>query len=344
MYENYSILFVDDEINILSSLRRALLEEEYTCHFAESATRAMDILKQKQIHIIITDMRMPEMNGLELLKHVEANYPSVIKLVLSGYTQLTQVLATINQVDIFNFITKPWTLEELIVVIHKALDHYILQEENAKYKALLETKNQSYQNILKSIDDVVDNARKSADLLRIISNEMLYFGKNFTPLDRTLYHSILSKQYEIYSVLSKAITLDRKAYGSTLLQLQLSELLQKLFPEAKTDNRVVAESTVIVNLQMLDAILSSIIILFQEEFTQNGLYVSFQTTGIFTLSLITKFTDTASPMRKNGMTIIDAKIAYIHNIVSKIYDLCFITLQILNKDGNLVVSFSFEEQ
>ncbi len=95
---------------------------------------------------------------------------------------------------------------------------------------------------------------------------------------------------------------------------------------------------------MLDAILSSIIIIFQEEFTQNGLYVSFQTTGIFTLSLITKFTDTASPMRKNVMTIIDAKIAYIHNIISRIYDLCFITLQILNKDGNLVVSFSFEEQ
>lgn len=109
------------------------------------------------------------------------------------------------------------------------------------------------------------------------------------------------------------------------------------------NHRIVAEITVFVNLQMLDAILSSIIILFQEEFAQNGLTVSFQTTSKFTLSLITKVTASASPKRKNGLTVIDAKIASIHNIVSKIYDLCFITLQILNKDGNLVVSFSFEE-
>ena len=344
MYENYSVLFVDDEINILSSLRRGLLEEEYNCHFAESAMRAIDILEQKTIHVIITDMRMPEMNGLELLKHVEANYPSVIKLVLSGYTQLTQVLATINQVDIFNFVTKPWSLEELIVIIQKALDHYILQEENAKYKALLETKNQSYQNILKRIDEVVDHAKKSTEMLRAISNEMLKFGKDFTPLDRTIYHSIFSKQYEIYNTLSKAVTLDRKAYGSSQLQLQLTEFIQKQFPNAIIDNRLVSESTVMVNLQMLDAIISSIIILFQEEFTQNGLYVNFGSTSKFSISIISKNVAVESTKRNNGMTVFDAKIAYIQNIVTEIYDLCFITLQILSKGDNLVFGFSFEEQ
>jgi DNA-binding NtrC family response regulator len=56
MYESDSVLFVDDEINILSSLRRGLLEEEYTCHFAESAIHAMEFLEQKKIHVLITDM------------------------------------------------------------------------------------------------------------------------------------------------------------------------------------------------------------------------------------------------------------------------------------------------
>ena len=341
MYESYSILIVDDEINILNSLRRGLLEEEYNCHFAESAARAMDYLDQKKIHVLITDMRMPDMNGLELMKHVEANYPSVVKIVLSGYTQLPQVLATINQVDIFNFITKPWSIDELIVIIRKALDYYMLQEENAEYKTLLETKNQSYQNILKRIDDVVDNAKKSADLLRSISIEMLNFGKDFTSQERTLFHEIFSKQYEIYDILSKSVTNVRKEYGSIQLQQILSDQLRERFPEAVIDNRPIVESTVLVNKQMLDAIISSILILFHDDFTQNGLYVNFLNTDKFTLSLISKDAYAQAAKRNNGITVIDAKMAYFLNIVNTIYDLCLITLQILSKDGNLVVGFSF---
>ena len=341
MYESYSVLFVDDEINILSSLRRGLLEEEYNCYFAESGIRAMEYLEQKKIQVLITDMRMPGMNGLELLKHVEANYPSVVKLVLSGYTQLPQVLATINQVDIFNFITKPWSIDELIVIIRKALDYYILQEENRNYKALLETKNQSYQNILKRIDDVVDNAKKSTDLLRSISTEMLHFGKDFSSQERALYHEIFTMQYNIYDVLSKSISLERKEYSSTYLQQKLSEQLRELFPQALYDNRPIVESSVLVNKQMLDAIISSILILFHDDFTRNGLYVTFLNADKFTLSFISKAAFTETAIGNNGMTVIDAKMAYILNIVNKIYDLCLITLQILNKDGNLVVGFSF---
>lgn len=341
MYENYSVLFVDDEINILSSLRRGFLEEEYNCYFAETGIRAMEYLEQKNIHVVITDMRMPGINGLELLKHVEANYPSIVKLVLSGYTQLPQVLATINQVDIFNFITKPWSIDELIVIIRKALDYYILQEENTKYKTLLETKNQAYQNILKRIDDVVDNAKKSADLLHSISTEMLTFGKDFNTLERSLFHDIFAKQYEIYNVLSKSVSLERKEYGSTQLQQKLSEQLREIFPEAVIDHRPVIENTVLVNKQMLDAIISSILILFHDDLTQNGLYVTFLNTDKFTLSFISKAACSEAAKRNNGITVIDAKMAYILNIVNKIYNLCLITLQILNKDGNLVVGFSF---
>jgi YesN/AraC family two-component response regulator len=341
MYESYSVLFVDDEINILSSLRRGLLEEEYSCHFADSGIKAVEILNQKKIHVIVTDMRMPEMNGLELLKHVEANYPSIIKLVLSGYTQLPQVLATINQVDIFNFITKPWSIDELIVILRKAIDYYILQEDNTRYKTLLETQNQSYQNILKRIDEVVDNSKKSADLLRIISSELLHFGKDFSPLERTLNNGILSKQYEIYDILSKAVTIERKEHGTSQLIQMLSEQISEVLPEAVIDNRPVAEGMVLVNKAMLDALLSSLLVLFQDEFTQNGLYVNFFFTDKFTLSLISKHAMNETTVGNKGMTIIDTKAAYMQNIVNKISDLCLITLQILDKDGKLVVGFTF---
>lgn len=345
MYENYSVLFVDDEINILSSLRRAMLEEEFTCHFAESAMRAVDILESKKVHVIVTDMRMPEMNGLELLKHVEANYPTVIKLVLSGYTQLPQVLATINQVDIFNFITKPWSIEELIVILHKALDYYMLQEDNAKYKTLLETKNQSYQNILKRIDDVVDNAKKSTELLRICGSEIISFGKNFSLEEQIIiYHEIFDKKYDIYNILSKAATIERKAYGSNHLQLQITELISQQFPDAAIDNKPGIENTIFVNKQMLDAIISSIIVLFQEEFDQHGFYVNFGYANRFIISIISPNAAKTAAKAGSGMTITETKMVFIKNIVSKIFDLCQITLQVISKDGNLVIGFSFEEQ
>ena len=69
----------------------------------------------------------------------------MVKIVLSGYTQLPQILATINQVDIFKFITKPWKMEEeFISVIHKALDFYRIREENEEIKIALKKKNQAY--------------------------------------------------------------------------------------------------------------------------------------------------------------------------------------------------------
>lgn len=343
MYEKYSILFVDDEVNILSSLRRGLLEEEYTCHFAESAIRALELLEQRKIDVLVTDMRMPEMNGLELLKQVEANYPSIVKLVLSGYAQIPQILATINQVSIFNFILKPWSIDELILILHKALDYYILQEENASYKAQLEIKNQSYQNILKRIDDVIDDARKSADMLRIISDQILYLGRDIKPEERYKFYGIFAKKYDIYEVLSKAVTLEQKAMSSSILQLQLIEQIQQLFPDAIVDSKPVFESTVILNKQMLEAFLSAICILFNEEFTEHGLYIGFSYGSRFHFSIISQNAAEAAN-RTSRKVIFDAKMAFIRSLVEKLRDLCHITLQIINKDGNLVIGFSFEDQ
>jgi hypothetical protein len=110
------------------------------------------------------------------------------------------------------------------------------------------------------------------------------------------------------------------------------------------DSHTVTESTVFVNKQMLDAIISSIIVLFHDEFTQNGLYVNFGSTSKFIISIISINAAAEATKRNNSMTVFDAKMAYIRNIVEKIYDLCLITLQILDKDGNLVICFSFEEQ
>lgn len=159
--EKRKVLFVDDEINVLNSLRRGLMGESYICLFAESGKEALELLEKHKVAVIVTDMRMHDMNGLELLKITKERYPNTVRIVLSGYTQLPQVLATINQGDIFRFITKPWKVEdEFKPIIREAIEYYELIVGKEEFSKILEKQNTSIQNILKIMDEKLTNNKK----------------------------------------------------------------------------------------------------------------------------------------------------------------------------------------
>ena len=137
--EKRTVLFVDDEERILRSLERGLLDEPYNRLFAKSGRKALEILQQEEVHVIVVDMRMPEMSGLELLRIVKEEYPHIIRLVLSAFTQITTLLTAINQGEIFRYITKPWRLEEEFKpTIRQALEYYDLHKERDSLSAELE--------------------------------------------------------------------------------------------------------------------------------------------------------------------------------------------------------------
>jgi len=122
-----TVLFVDDDEVILQSLERGLLDEPYNTLFSKSGREALEILQQEEVHVIVTDMRMYDMTGLELLSIVKKEYPHIIRLVLSAYTQITTLLTAINHGEIFRYITKPLKFEEEFKpAIHQALEYYEL--------------------------------------------------------------------------------------------------------------------------------------------------------------------------------------------------------------------------
>lgn len=123
-------MLVDDEEKLLTSLKRGLLDEPYEALFASSGKEALEILGQSQVQVIVTDMRMPKMDGLELLKAVKEEYPHIIRMVLSGYADIDTLLAAISQGEIFRFIAKPWkSNEELKTIIQQAIEYYDLHIE-----------------------------------------------------------------------------------------------------------------------------------------------------------------------------------------------------------------------
>ncbi|GAG03116.1 unnamed protein product, partial [marine sediment metagenome] len=128
--EQRTVLFVDDEKNILNALKRVLLDEPYETIFAESAKEALEMLRAEQVHVILSDMRMPGMSGLELLKIVKKEHPYIIRLLFSAYTDIHTLMAAINQGQILRFITKPWGHdEELRTIIRQAIEYYDLHSE-----------------------------------------------------------------------------------------------------------------------------------------------------------------------------------------------------------------------
>ena len=167
-YSKYTVLIVDDELEILKALKRGLHSEAYKTIFASSGKQALESFAEEEtISVVLTDMRMPGMNGLELLKEIHAISPNTVKIVLTGYTQLPQILATINTVDIFKFVTKPWDLDaELKVYIKEAIEHYAAVVDESSRLMTHEKKSTLFNKM------IVDSYEKVDYLLRLYDELM----------------------------------------------------------------------------------------------------------------------------------------------------------------------------
>ncbi|NVN91022.1 MAG: response regulator [Desulfuromonadales bacterium] len=123
--EPVRILLVDDERNVLRSLERLLLEEEYEIITASSGQEALDVLEHTgPFQLVVSDYRMPAMNGVEFLSEVCRRWPDTERMILSGYADTASIVAAISEGQIYKFIAKPWNDNDLLCIIREALDRY----------------------------------------------------------------------------------------------------------------------------------------------------------------------------------------------------------------------------
>ena len=122
------ILCVDDEPFILSSLKRLLHGQNYEIFAVNSGREGLAVLKNNPIDLVISDMRMPEMNGAQFLEQVFSQWPDTIRILLTGYSDAIDMIAAINRGNIWRYIAKPWNDEELLITVQQALAHRYLNE------------------------------------------------------------------------------------------------------------------------------------------------------------------------------------------------------------------------
>jgi two-component system, NtrC family, response regulator HupR/HoxA len=131
------VLVVDDEPRVLDALE-AILADEFRVLSAPSGPAALELLGRHEVAVIVTDYRMPQMSGVELLRRSRELAPEAMRIVLTAYTDVESLMDAINTGGIYHFISKPWDPHELTVVIRRAAERHRLARENARLKDELE--------------------------------------------------------------------------------------------------------------------------------------------------------------------------------------------------------------
>ena len=129
--DKYTLLVVDDEPDVCDSVYD-LLRREFKVLKAPSAAEGIKLMQEHEVHIIMTDQRMPQITGVELLSKIRQGHPKAVRMLFTGYADLESVIAAINQGHIFQFIKKPWHPEELEAAVREAAAEYERLVEQAQ--------------------------------------------------------------------------------------------------------------------------------------------------------------------------------------------------------------------
>lgn len=137
----FSVLAVDDEPNIVSALRRTLRSRGFTVHTALGGAEGLQVLESQPVDVIISDMRMPEMTGAQFLQAARMKLPEAVRILLTGYADITSTIEAVNNGEIFRYLSKPWEDEVLLSVVHDGLERKRLARERDQLLALTREQN-----------------------------------------------------------------------------------------------------------------------------------------------------------------------------------------------------------
>lgn len=173
-----TILFVDDEESILKALKRLLRKQPYEVYTANGGEEALAFLEkyEKQVALIVSDQRMPGMNGAAFLEKAKQTYPDAIRFLLTGYSDMDAIIDSVNKGEIHKYITKPWNDDDLMLQIRQGLEHYGLKEENKRLLAVTREQNKKLFEFGKMMDQKVkekgQKVEESSKTLEFLDKEL----------------------------------------------------------------------------------------------------------------------------------------------------------------------------
>jgi len=215
----YTILYIDDEYNNLVVFENAFFIY-YNILTALSGQKALKIIRENEIHLIITDQKMPVMTGIELLEEISPEFPDIPSMIITAYSDVDFIIPAINKCGIFSYILKPWDSRELKITIDNALAKYQLSKDN---KLLLENLKKANEELeSKVIDRTIELNKKNEELIAINSLKDILF----TVISHDLRQPVLSFEVILETIRSYKDKLTKEKIQSltTAIQSQLTEV------------------------------------------------------------------------------------------------------------------------
>lgn len=158
--KKHTLLVVDDEPDVCDSVHD-LLRREFQVLKARSAEEGLQLMRENEVHIIMTDQRMPKVTGVELLKSIRAGHPQAIRMLFTGYADIDSVIAAINQGHIFKFLKKPWQPNDLEAAVREAAAEYEHLVEHAEAMEKLRVELQQLRVRITALEGEVERLRRT---------------------------------------------------------------------------------------------------------------------------------------------------------------------------------------
>lgn len=163
------LLLVDDEPSVLSALRRLFRMQGYQVRQASGGAEGLALLRERPADLVISDMRMPEMDGARFLEQVRSDWPDAVRILLTGYADISSTIAAINRGEVHRYISKPWDDQDLLLIVRDALQRRNLERQNAELLQLTRQQNAQLVDVNRTLETRV--AARTAELQQV--NDML---------------------------------------------------------------------------------------------------------------------------------------------------------------------------
>lgn len=252
-----TLLFVDDEANILSALKRLFRPFGYRIFTAEGGAQGLEILEREAIDLVVSDMRMPEMNGAQFLEKVRAKWPETVRILLTGYAEIGATIDAINKGQIYRYVSKPWEDNDITLIVKHALQQKVLEKEklrleeltrkqndelkdlNANLEAKVRARTEEVRQTMQFLEAAHENLKKSfITSIRVFSNliemrdaSMVGHSRRVAELARSLAQRMGLKEAEVQDIFIAGLLLNVGKIGLS------DRVLEKKFTSLSGEER-----------------------------------------------------------------------------------------------------------
>ena len=241
MEHKHTILLVDDEENILNALNRTLRKEGHRILTAKSGAEGLSAIEKEEITVVLSDHRMPGMEGVEFLDEVRKRSPDTIRMMLTGYADMQAVMAAINRGEVYRFITKPWNDDEIRLILKDAIRQYELVEENKELQGLTRRQNLILKDLNTNLEQrVAERTKEVETLYKELEQNFFDFVRVFMSL-MELKSPYLGSHSKRVAALSRRLAEKTGLPPDEILNIEVASLLQDIgtlgFPEKMLKKR-----------------------------------------------------------------------------------------------------------